>query len=88
MTKPISNAERMRESARRTANGVFQAWEDRTNLVKTLAAEERAATDAKTAKLRALRLAKEAEDAATAAAEAAANPAPEKKKSVRRVTAS
>lgn len=87
MEKPVSIAERRREAAHRTANGAFKAWEDRTNLVKTIAAEERAATDAKTAKLRALRLAKEQEDAAAAAAEAAANPAPVKKKAVRRINA-
>jgi len=46
----------------------------RTQLVKDQMAQERAALDAKTARLRALRLAKEAEDAATAAT----HPAPAK----------
>jgi len=84
MTKPMSGAERQRQSAQRTANGVFKAWEDRTNLVKNMAAEERAATDAKTAKLRALRLAKEKEDAEAAAAA----PVLIKKKPVRRIVVS
>lgn len=38
----------------------------RTELVKEMVAKENAATDAKTAKLKALRMAKEAEDLATA----------------------
>ena len=80
MTKPMSGAERQRQSAQRTANGVFKAWEDRTNLVKNMAAEERAATDAKTAKLRALRLAKEEADRA----EALANPPPPPEKKSRK----
>jgi len=86
MTKPLSGAERQRQTAQRTANAVFKAWEDRTNLVKNLAAEERAATDAKTAKLRALRLAKEQEDAEAAAAAPA--PVLIKKKPVRRINIS
>lgn len=45
-----------------------QVWEDRTTLVKREVDAERAATDAKTARLRALRLAKEAADRETAAA--------------------
>lgn len=55
---------------------VFTATEQRDALVRQLIDKERAATDAKTAKLRALRLAKEAADAA----EAAANPPPPKTK--------
>lgn len=46
----------------------------RTQLVKEQLAQERAATDAKTARLKALRLAKEAEDAA----QTASHPAPAK----------
>ena len=59
---------RKREAAQRTANGIFQAWENRTALVKQQAASESAASDAKTARLKALRLAKEEEDRAAAAA--------------------
>jgi hypothetical protein len=73
---PISDS-KSKKSAARTANGVFEAWEKRTALVKLQVNTESAANDAKTAKLRALRLAKEAEDA-----EAARNapPAPVKKR--------
>ena len=58
-------------------------WYEKTH--KEEIAKERAATDAKTARLKALRLAKEAEDAAAAAANPA--PAPKKKKAVKRITA-
>jgi hypothetical protein len=51
------------------------ASDARNQLVKDMVEKERAATDAKTAKLRALRLAKEAADRA-----AAPPPAPAKKK--------
>jgi hypothetical protein len=54
----------------------FTASEQRDALVRQIIDKERAATDAKTARLRALRLAKEAEDAARAAA----NPPPPKAK--------
>ncbi len=57
---------------------VFTATEQRDALVRQLIDKERAATDAKTARLKALRLAKEAEDAAAAAA--APPPAPKKKR--------
>ena len=60
-----------REATRRAASGHFQAWEQRTKLVKSELEQERAASDVKTAKLRALRLAKEEadRDAARIAAE-------------------
>ncbi len=58
------------------AQAAFTASEQRDSLVRQLIDKERAATDAKTAKLRALRLAKEAEDAA----HLAANPPPPKAK--------
>lgn len=60
-----------RAAALRTANGVFQVWEARTNLVKQELAAASAANDAKTVRLRALRLEKERLDA-----EAARNSAP------------
>jgi hypothetical protein len=68
------------KDARRTANGVFAAWESRTELVKQQANAERTATDAKTARLKALRLEKEAADAEAAriAAENAPPAAPKK----------
>jgi hypothetical protein len=56
------------------AQTAFTASEQRDAMVRQMIDKERAATDAKTAKLRALRLAKEAEDAAAAAA----NPPPPK----------
>jgi hypothetical protein len=70
-----TKASQRRESAQRTAQGVFEVWEKRTQLVKNELAAASTAMDVKTARLRALRLAKEAEDA-----EAAKNmpPAPAK----------
>ena len=56
----------------RTAKGVFDAWEKRTELVKLQTNAESAANDAKTIRLKALRLEKEKQDAE----EAAANPKP------------
>ena len=50
------------------AQAAQSASELRTRMVKDLMAKESAATDAKTARLKALRLAKEAEDAAAAPA--------------------
>lgn len=50
------------------AQAAQSASEQRTRLVKDMMAKESAATDAKTARLKALRLAKEAEDAAALAA--------------------
>ena len=57
------------------AQAVFTASEQRDKSVRAEIEKERAATDAKTARLKALRLAREAEEAA----EAAANPKPAKK---------
>lgn len=71
--------------ARTRAEAHFSASEQRDVMVKAEIARERAATDAKTARLKALRLAKEAEEAATAAANPA--PAPKKKKAVKRINA-
>ena len=74
------------KDAQRTANGIFQAWEKRTALVKQQSTAENAATDAKTARLKALRLEKEALDveAARIAAENAP-PAPVKKRAKRKL---
>ena len=52
----------------------FSASDQRTRMVLDQVEKERAATDAKTARLKALRLAKEAEERA----QAAKNPAPSK----------
>lgn len=60
------------DAARRKAQNHFAASEARTALVKDIVAGERAALDAKTAKLRALRLAKEEADRKAALA----NPSP------------
>ena len=76
------------DSARHTAQGVFQAWEDRKTLVKQEMDAERTATDAKTIRLKALRLEKEALDAEAARIEAENAPAPApKKRAVRRIVA-
>jgi hypothetical protein len=55
-TPPATNG------ARNKAQSHFETAEARTNLVKKIVEGERAAMDAKTAKLRALRLAKEEAD--------------------------
>ena len=68
-----------REAARGKAQKYFTQSEHRDTLVKQEIEKERAAVDAKTAKLRALRLAKEAADREAAekiAAEQAAQPKP------------
>jgi hypothetical protein len=78
-----SNSSRKRDAAIRTANGAFQVWESRTQLVKQEMRAASDANDAKTARLKALRLEKEKQEAE----EAAANPPPPKKKSVKRTTA-
>jgi len=52
----------------RTAKGVFDAWEKRTEMVKLQTNAESAANDAKTIRLKALRLEKEKQDAEEAAA--------------------
>jgi hypothetical protein len=82
---PISHP-KSNKSAARTANGVFEAWEKRTALVKTQMNAESAASDAKTARLRALRLAKEAEDNESARIAAANSPPLPVKKRVKRGT--
>jgi hypothetical protein len=71
-----------RKPAPRTADGVMQALDKRTELVKREVAAANAATDAKTARLKALRLEKEAQDAEAArlAAEKAPPPKSGKKK--------
>jgi hypothetical protein len=74
------------KDAQRTANGIFQAWEKRTALVKQQSTAENAATDAKTARLKALRLEKEAQDAEAARIAAEnAPPAPVKKRAKRKI---
>ncbi len=70
-----------RDGARKRAQNHFAASEQRDSLVKQMIAAERAATDAKTAKLRALRLAKEEEDRQAALN---APPPPAKKARTRR----
>jgi hypothetical protein len=64
-----------RDAARGKAQKYFTQSEQRDTLVKQEIEKERAALDAKTAKLRALRLAKEAADAEAAAKLAAEQPA-------------
>jgi hypothetical protein len=58
--------------------GTFSASELRSRAVLEQIEKERAASDAKTARLKALRLAKEAEDRAQAAIKAAQSPPPGK----------
>jgi hypothetical protein len=86
--QPNSAAGRKRDAMMRTANGAFQAWQDRTDLVKSERAATNAANDAKTARLKALRLEKEEQDAKEAAslqAIKAAAPAVKKKTTKRSV---
>jgi hypothetical protein len=84
MTEPYDhrpnnpNAPRDREGARRKALNHFAAAEKRDTAIKQELARERAATDAKTAKLRALRLAKEETDRETARVAAETAPPPRK----------
>ncbi|HEY4077300.1 MAG TPA: hypothetical protein VGM26_10265 [Rhizomicrobium sp.] len=90
MVEKDSQSARRREAAQRTADGVFAAWEKRTQLVKDETAAHSAANDAKTARLRALRLEKEKQDADEAAAgtpaqTTAATPA-KKAAKIRRIT--
>jgi hypothetical protein len=72
-----------REGARKRAQNHFAASEQRDTLVKQIIEAERAAVNAKTAKLRALRLAKEEADRQAALD---APPAPPKPKRSRRAT--
>lgn len=74
-----------KDIARKRAQNHFTASEQRDSIVKQMIANERAAVDAKSAKLRALRLAKEEEDR-QAALNAPPPPAPVKKTRARRVT--
>ena len=69
-----------KKSATRTAQGIFDAWEKRTQLVKLQRNAESAASDAKTARLRALRLEKEALDAEAARLNPPASISPPKKR--------
>jgi hypothetical protein len=63
---PMSHPNEPRDAVRRNAQSHFTHTERRDELVRQEIEKERAATDAKTAKLRALRLAKEASDQAEA----------------------
>jgi hypothetical protein len=79
----MSDPSEKRDAARRTAQSHFTHTERRDEMVRAEIAKERAAVDAKTAKLRALRLAKEASEKAEAerlAQERAKSGAPEQKK--------
>lgn len=87
---PMSDPTERRDALRRNAQSHFTHTERRDELVRQEIEKERAAVDAKTAKLRALRLAKEASEKAEAdrlAAERAKNgqaaPKPTRKKRVR-----
>jgi hypothetical protein len=62
----MSDPTERRDAARRTAQSHFTHTERRDEMVRAEIAKERAAVDAKTAKLRALRLAKEATEKAEA----------------------
>jgi hypothetical protein len=73
-----------RAAAKTRAQNHFQAAERRDEFVRNEIARERAATDAKTAKLRALRLAKEEEDR-KAAVDTADDVAAPKKRKARRI---
>ena len=68
------------DNARKRAQNFFAASEQRENAVRQMIADQRAASDAKTAKLRALRLAKEEADQLAAAN----NPKPEPKPRARK----
>jgi hypothetical protein len=67
-------------SARRRAQNLFTASEQRDTLVRQEIEKERSASDAKTAKLKALRLAKEAADKEAAALVKPVVKAPARKK--------
>ncbi|MGQ0741413.1 MAG: hypothetical protein ACT4OG_03840 [Alphaproteobacteria bacterium] len=83
-----SNEDR-RSSARKRAQNHFQASEQRDVLVRQIIDKQRAATDAKIAKLRALRLAKEAADreAATLSGADSQETAPKPRARKKRITA-
>lgn len=75
--KTPAEAPAERDAARRKAQELFSVHDQRTALVKELVAQENAASDRKTAKLRALRLARE-EANKTAAEQAGLSAAPHK----------
>ena len=79
----ISPPHRDRDGARRRAESQFVVAERRDSLIKKELEAVRAASDAKTAKLRALRMAKEEEDRIAAANEPAPAPKVKKAKTVR-----
>jgi hypothetical protein len=66
MPKSETKASQRRNAAQRTAQGVLEGWEKRSQLVKKELAAASTAMDVKTARLRALRLAKETENAESA----------------------
>jgi hypothetical protein len=76
-----------KSAARSRAETLFTASEVRDSHVKAQILKERAATDAKTVRLRALRLAKEEEDRAAKAAFDAANPPKPRKPKARKTAA-
>ena len=83
----MSDPNERRDAARRTAQSHFTHTERRDEMVRAEIAKERAAVDAKTARLRALRLAKEANEKAEAdraAAERAKSGASQPKKPSRK----
>ncbi|HEY3636873.1 MAG TPA: hypothetical protein VGK90_01885 [Rhizomicrobium sp.] len=84
----MSNTTEPRDAVRRNAQSHFTHTERRDELVRQEIEKERAAVDAKTAKLRALRLAKEASEKAEtdrlAAERAKSGAAPAKSKSSRK----
>ncbi|MEI9887443.1 MAG: hypothetical protein WDN08_13270 [Rhizomicrobium sp.] len=82
MSNPLSPPPRDRDGARRKAQNHFEAAEARTNLVKKIMDGERAALDARTAKLKALRLAKEEEDRQSARVAAETAPPPKKPRKI------
>ena len=85
----MSDPSERREAVRRTAQSHFTHTERRDELVRAEIEKERAAVDAKTAKLKALRLAKEASERAEAervAAERAKAGIAEPKKSRKKTT--
>ena len=77
---PLSPPPRDRDGARRKAQNYFAVREQRDSAIKQEMNRERAATDAKTEKLRALRLAKEEIDRETARLAALGTPPPKPKK--------
>ena len=86
----MSDPNERREAVRRTAQSHFTHTERRDELVRAEIEKERAAVDAKTAKLKALRLAKEASEkmeaervAAERAKSGAAAPKKTRKKTVK-----